>query len=63
MRLKLVQGNKVIFADEKQEKEKQLQAKLATIADRQTKGKLTLEDLDAKLDVIIEMLQDLMPPK
>lgn len=63
MRLKLVQGNKVIFADEKQEKEKQLQAKLATIADKQAKGKLALEDLDAKLDVIIEILQDLMPPK
>ena len=63
MRLKLVQGNKVIFADEKQEKEKQLQAKLATIADKKAKGKLALEDLDAKLDVIIEMLQDLMPPK
>lgn len=63
MRLKLVQGNKVIFADEKQKKEKQRQAKLATIADKKAKGKLALEDLDAKLDVIIEMLQDLMPPK
>jgi len=41
----------------------QRQAKLAALVDKKAKGKLTLEDVDAKLDVIIEMLQDLMPPK
>jgi len=63
MRLKQVQGNKAVFADEKQEKQEQRQAKLATLAEKKKQGKLTLEDVDAKLDVIIEMLQDLMPPK
>lgn len=56
-------GFKVTFADEKQEKQKQRQAKLAALADKKTKGKLTLEDLDAKLDIVLEMLQDLMPPR
>lgn len=54
---------KVVFADEKQEKQNQRQAKLAALADKKAKGKLTLEDVDEKLDVIIEILQDLMPPK
>ena len=63
MRLKEAQGNKAVFGDEKQEKQKQLQAKLAALADKKTKGKLTLEDIDEKLNVIIEMLQDLRPPR
>lgn len=54
---------KVVFADEKQEKEKQRRSKLAALADKKAKGKLTMEDIDAKLDVIIEILQDLMPSK
>lgn len=62
MRLKQINGNKAIFADPRVEKEKQRQAKLAALAKKKKQGKLTLEDLDAKLDVIIEMLQDLMPP-
>ncbi|MGB9826795.1 MAG: hypothetical protein ACPLRU_08980 [Desulfofundulus sp.] len=49
--------------DEKQVKQEQRQAQLAALADKKAKGKLTLEDLDAKLDVVIEMLQDLMPPR
>jgi len=63
MRPKQIQDNKVVFADEKHEKKQQLQSKLAALADKKAKGKLTLEDVNEKLDVIIEMLQDLMPPK
>jgi hypothetical protein len=63
MRLKEVQGNKAVFADEKQEKKQQRQAKLAALAEKKKQGKLTLEDLDAKLDVVLEMLEELMPPK
>jgi len=63
MRPKEVNGNRVIFADEKQEKQKQLQAKLNALAEKKKAGKVTLEDVDAKLDVIIEILQDLMPPR
>jgi len=53
----------VTFADEKQEKQQQRQTKLAALAEKKAKGKLTLEDVDEKLDVIIKILQDLMPPK
>jgi len=63
MRPKQIQDNKVVFADEKHEKKQQLHSKLAALADKKAKGKLTLEDVNEKLDVIIEMLQDLMPPK
>lgn len=52
-----------VAVDEAIQKQKQRQAKLAAFADKKAKGKLTLEDLDTKLDVIIEILQDLMPPK
>lgn len=54
---------RVTFADEKQEKQQQRQTKLAALAKKKGQGKLTLEDVDEKLDVIIEILQDLMPPK
>jgi|GEM_PF-2822362 hypothetical protein len=60
MRPKQVQGNKVVFADEKQEEQKQRQAKLAVLADKKAKGKLALEDIDAKLDVVLEMLEKLL---
>jgi len=64
MRLKEAQGNKAVFGDEKQEKQKQRQAKLNTLAEKKKKaGKLTLEDVDAKLDVVLEILEELMPPK
>jgi hypothetical protein len=44
-------------------KQEQRKAKLATLAKKKERGKLTLEDVNEKLDVIIEILQDLMPPK
>lgn len=47
----------------KEHKQQQRQAKLAAIADKKAKGKLTLEDIDEKLNIIIEILQDLQPPK
>jgi len=53
----------VIPKSEKIIKQEQLQTKLATLAKKKEQGKLTLEDVDEKLDVIIEMLQNLMPPK
>jgi len=46
-----------------EEKNNIWQAKLAGLAEKKAKGKLTLEDVDEKLDVIIKILQDLMPPK
>ena len=52
---------RVTFADEKQEKQQQRQTKLAALVKKKGQGKLTLEDVDEKLDVIIEILQDLMP--
>lgn len=63
MQLKRVQSNKVIFVDEKREKQEQRQSKHSALAEKKAKGKLALEDVDEKLDVIIEMLLDLMPPK
>ena len=54
---------RVTFADEKQEKQQQRQTKLAALAKKKEQGKLTLEDVDEKLDMIIKILQDLMPPK
>lgn len=59
---------KLVFDDEerkrqiqgRQEKEKQRQAKLAAIAENKAKGKLTLEDVDAKLDLVLEMLEELL---
>jgi len=63
MRLKEAQGNKAVFGDERQEKQKQRQAKLNTLAKKKKAGKLTLEDVDEKLDVVLEILEELMPPK
>jgi len=53
----------VIPKSEKIIKQEQLQTKLATLAKKKEQGKLTLEDVNEKLDVIIEMLQNLMPPR
>lgn len=44
--------------DRQQIKQKERQIKLDALADKKTQGKLTLEDLDAKLDIIIEMLTE-----
>jgi len=49
--------------DESQTKRERRQSKLAALAEKKAKGRLTLEDIDEKLDVIIEMLRELMPPK
>ncbi|GAB7389005.1 hypothetical protein BSNK01_28430 [Bacillaceae bacterium] len=43
---------------ERENRKQQLQAKLAALAEKQKQGKLTLEDIDAKLDLIIEMLSE-----
>lgn len=48
---------------EKEIKRDQRQAKLATLAEKTAKGKPTLGDLDAKLDVVLEILEELIPPK
>ncbi len=41
-------------------KQQRRQTKFAALADKKTKGKLTLEDLDEKLNIVIEMLEDLL---
>jgi hypothetical protein len=38
----------------------QRQAKLVAIADKKKQGKLTIEDLDAKLDVILEQQEEIL---
>lgn len=38
----------------------QRQTELATLADKKAMGKLTLEDIDAKLNIILEMLEELI---
>lgn len=48
---------------EKEIKQEQRQTKLATLAGKKAKGKLTLEDIYEQNQIIIEMLQDLMPLK
>jgi hypothetical protein len=56
--LKHLDGNKVVFGDDRKDCQRQRQARLAALADKRAKGRLTLEDIDAKLDIIIEMLQE-----
>lgn len=51
-----IENGKANFTDEMAEKKKERKAKLQELADKKAKGKLILEDLDAKLDIIIEML-------
>lgn len=41
-------------------KKEQHQSKLAALADKKKQGKWTLEDVDEKLDVILEMLEELL---
>ena len=59
MQPKQVQGNNVVFADEKQEKQKQYQAKRDALADKKAKNKLTLADIYEQNMLIIEMLEEL----
>jgi hypothetical protein len=48
---------------EKQIKQEERQTRIAALADKKAKDKLTLEDIDAKLDIILEILQDRKPPE
>jgi len=41
-------------------KKQQRQAKLAALAEKKSKGKLMLEDLDAKLDIILELQEEVL---
>lgn len=49
--------------DKRQIKQEQRQSKLAALTEKKAKGKLALEDVDTKLDIVIEMLEELMLPK
>ncbi len=64
MQLKEAQGNKAVFADEKQEKQKQRQSKLAALAARSRKAGITQQEkLDLLLEqqaIIIEMLEEIL---
>lgn len=48
---------------EKQLKQEQRQTRIAAFTEKRGKGKLTLEDIDEKLDIILEILQDSKPPE
>ncbi len=43
---------------EKQKQREQREAKLKKLKDKGKQGKLTLEDLDVKLDIILELLEE-----
>lgn len=56
-----MKDKKPVLSIKKTEKDIQLgqrKAKLSNLAEKKTSGKLTLEDLDDKLDIIIEILQE-----
>lgn len=56
-----MKDKKPVLSIKKTEKDVQLdqrKAKLSNLAGKKTSGKLTLEDLDDKLDIIIEILQE-----
>jgi hypothetical protein len=46
---------------QKQVKQEQRQARIKAITEKKATGKLSLEDIDEKLDIILEMLQDRRP--
>jgi hypothetical protein len=50
-----------IHKTQKQIKQEQRQDRITALADKKTKGKLSLEDIDEKLDIILEILQDSKP--
>lgn len=54
------QASEALEAQKKQreQKQQQRQAKLSAIADKAKQGKITLDDINAKLDIIIDMLMD-----
>lgn len=47
-----------IVKPEAQIKNEVMKAKLKELGDKKKQGKLILEDIDAKLDIVIEMLQE-----
>ena len=46
---------------QKQIKQEQRQARIKAITEKKATGKLSLEDIDEKLDIILEILQDRRP--
>ena len=50
-----------IYKTPKQIKQEQRQARIKAITEKKATGKLSLEDIDEKLDIILEMLQDRRP--
>lgn len=48
---------------EAQKKQEQRQARLAALAEKKANGNLTLEDVDEKLDIVLEMLEELLKVK
>jgi hypothetical protein len=52
-----------IHKTEKQLRQEQRQTRIAKLADKKAKDKLTLEDIDEKLDIILEILQERKPPE
>lgn len=60
LRPKQTQGNRVVFGDERLERQSQRQARLAALAEKRGKGRLTLEDIFEQQQVIIEMLNELL---
>lgn len=56
-----MKGKKPVLSIKKTEKDVQLdqrKAKLSNLAEKKTSGKLTLEDLDDKLGIILELLEE-----
>lgn len=50
----------VIQPTEEHKKRQQRQVKLTTLTEKRKQGKLTLEDLDAKLDIILEQQEEIL---
>lgn len=67
MKIKSLEENRVVFADERIEKQKARQSKFATLikqsqnlAEKRSKGRLTLEDLYEQQQMIIAMLEKML---
>lgn len=63
MKVKFLKENQVIFADERIEKQKARLAKLIALKEKKKLSKLTLEDIDEKLDIVLEMLEEVLEIK
>jgi len=53
----------IMTKTEEQIKAEQWQARLAALAEKKANGNLTLEDVDVKLDIVLEMLEELLKVK